>query len=69
MTKPQKYRDVSRFLRARGWVHIRTRGSHRIWSSEDGMMKISIPVHGDTVKAGIVRQVQVAFTDTPSSWN
>ncbi|ROR80314.1 hypothetical protein SAMN06295974_2526 [Plantibacter flavus] len=33
------------------------------------MMKISIPVHGDTVKAGIVRQVQVAFTDTPSSWN
>ncbi|WP_085512143.1 type II toxin-antitoxin system HicA family toxin [Plantibacter flavus] len=50
-------------------MHIRTRGSHRIWSSEDGMMKISIPVHGDTVKAGIVRQVQVAFTDTPSSWN
>lgn len=69
MTKPQKYRDVSKFLRAQGWEHIRTRGSHHIWSSEDRTMTISIPVHGDTVKVGIVRQVQNAFNNTPSNWN
>ncbi|GAB3610295.1 hypothetical protein GCM10027414_24210 [Humibacter ginsengiterrae] len=28
----------------------------------------SIPVHGDTVKAGI-RQVQTAFPNTPENWN
>ena len=69
MTKPQKYRDVCKFLRAQGWEHIRMRGSHHIWSSEDRTMTISIPVHGDTVKVGIVRQVQNAFNNTPSNWN
>ncbi|KJQ52618.1 type II toxin-antitoxin system HicA family toxin [Microbacterium sp. SA39] len=69
MTKPQKYRDVSRFLRSQGWENTRTRGSHHIWQSEDRTQTVSIPVHGDSVKAGIVRQVQTAFPNTPNNWN
>lgn len=69
MTKPQKYRDVSRFLRSQGWDHTRTKGSHRIWQSADRTQVLSIPVHGGTVKAGIVRQVQAAFLTTPDNWN
>ena len=69
MTKPQKYRDISRFLRTQGWENTRTRGSHHIWQSEDRTQMLSIPVHGDSVKAGIVRQVQTAFPNTPDNWN
>lgn len=68
MTRPQKYRDVSRFLRAQGWENTRTRGSHHIWQSPDRTQLLSIPVHGDTVKAAIVRQVQIAFPNAPESW-
>ncbi|MBP2422209.1 type II toxin-antitoxin system HicA family toxin [Microbacterium sp. 2P01SA-2] len=69
MTKPQNYRDVSRFLRSQGWENTRTRGSHHIWQPADRSQTLSIPVHSGIVKAGIVRQVQTAFTNTPSSWN
>ena len=69
MTRLQKYRDVSRFLRAQGWENTRTRGSHHIRQSEDRSQTLSLPVHGDIVKAGIVRQVQTAFPNTPDSWN
>jgi len=35
MTKPQKYRDVARFLANHGWVLKRQRGSHEMWGPED----------------------------------
>lgn len=68
MPKPQKYRDVTKFLRSRGWVLLRQgKGSHEIWGTEDGAMTISIPAHKE-VSAGVVRQLIEAFPDTPTNW-
>lgn len=69
MTKRQKYRDVSKFLRSQGWDFDRKRGSHEIWKSEDGTMTLSIAAHNGEVSQGIVRQIQDVFPDTPKNWN
>lgn len=69
MTKRQKYRDVSRFLRAEGWEIARTKGSHEIWKSEDGTRMLSVAAHGGEVSAGVVKQIQDVFPDTPQNWN
>lgn len=69
MPKRQKYRDVAKFLRSKGWEIARSRGSHEIWKSEDGTMTLSVAAHAGEVSAGIVRQIQDVFPDTPKSWN
>lgn len=69
MTKPQKYRDVARFLRQQEWSHARTRGSHEVWVSADGSMQIVIAAHHGEVSSGIVRQLQQVFPETPKNWN
>lgn len=68
MPKPQKYRDVAKFLRSQGWVLLRQgKGSHEIWGNpEDDRMTITIPHH--EVSAGIVRQILTAFPDAPHNW-
>lgn len=68
MPKPQKYRDVAKFLRSQGWVVLRQgKGSHEIWGNpKDLRMMITIPRH--EVSAGIVRQIIAAFPDAPSNW-
>jgi predicted RNA binding protein YcfA (HicA-like mRNA interferase family) len=68
MPKPQKYRDVTKFLRSRGWVFLRQgKGSHEIWGPEDGHMSISIPAHKE-VSSGVVKEIINAFQDAPQSW-
>jgi len=69
MTKRQKYRDVARFLRSKDWEIDRTKGSHEIWKSEDGTMTQSVVQHHGEVSAGIVKQIQDLFPDTPPNWN
>jgi predicted RNA binding protein YcfA (HicA-like mRNA interferase family) len=69
VTRRQKYRDVAKFLRSQGWFHDRTKGSHEIWKSEDGTMTLTIATHGSEVSAGIVRQIQNVFPETPANWN
>ncbi len=69
MTKRQKYRDVARFLRSEDWEIARTRGSHEIWKSADGTMTLSVVQHGGEVSAGIVKQLQDVFPNTPKNWN
>lgn len=69
MTRPQKYRDVVRFLRSRGWEFKRQRGSHEIWGPADGGQTFPIVQHAGQVSPGVVRQLQSVFTDTPSEWN
>lgn len=68
MPRPQKYRDVAKFLRSQGWVLLRQgKGSHEIWGNrEDPRMTISIPRH--EVSAGIIRQIITAFPDAPQNW-
>lgn len=69
MTKRQKYRDVAKFLRSEGWEIVRTRGSHEIWKSEDGTMTLAVAQHAGEVSAGIVKQLQAVFPNTPKNWN
>lgn len=69
MTKRQKYRDVAKFLRSNNWEIARTKGSHEIWKSEDDTMSLSVAAHGGEVSAGIVKQIQDVFPNTPESWN
>lgn len=66
MVKPQKYRDVARFLRSQGWRHVRTKGSHEMWEGPDGE-KQSIPRHSQ-VSAGVVRQIIERLPGTPANW-
>jgi predicted RNA binding protein YcfA (HicA-like mRNA interferase family) len=68
VTKPQKYRDVAKFLRSQGWQRLRDgKGSHEWWGDPDGKGRISIPAHGE-VSAGVVRQIVAVFPATPPSW-
>ena len=60
MTRGQKYRDVARFLRSKGWSKVRQRGSHEIWQPADGAGVVSV---------GIVRQIQKVWSDTPPTWS
>ena len=69
MTKPQKYRDVARFLRSKGWELARVRGSHQIWQPKNQGTSIVVATHSGMVSAGIVRQIQAAFDDSPDSWD
>lgn len=69
MTRPQKYRDVTRFLRSRGWERTRQRGSHETWSPAGGGATVTLVQHRGEVSPGVVRQLQAVFADTPSDWN
>lgn len=69
MTKPQKYRDVAKFLRTQGWQIKRKKGSHEIWSPQGGGQTFAVVKHNGEVSPGIVRQLQRIFPDTPSTWN
>lgn len=66
MAKPQKYRDVVKFLRSRGWQHVRTKGSHEMWEGPNGE-KQSVPRHGE-VSAGVVKQIIDQVPNTPANW-
>ena len=69
VTRAQKYRDVARFLRSKGWEPVRTRGSHEIWQPSGGGQSLSVVQHNGQVSPGIVRQVQQLWSDTPPGWS
>lgn len=41
-----KYKELKKQLESKGWKHIRTSGSHRIFTHPDALRPISIAVHG-----------------------
>lgn len=57
MASPVRYAEVKRLLEQTGWTHIRTTGSHFVWS-KPGIGIYPIPVHGGKVKAHYVRQIE-----------
>ncbi|MFB2580945.1 type II toxin-antitoxin system HicA family toxin [Herbiconiux sp. P15] len=69
MTKPQKYRDVTKFLRSKGWKFKRQKGSHEIWGPSDSGMTFPLVAHKGEVSPGVVRQIQQIFPDAPREWN
>lgn len=63
MVKELKYRDVAKSLRGIGWSIARTRGSHEVWKSPDGVTSVSVVAHGGKVSPGVVRDVIAKVPD------
>ena len=56
---PPTYRDVRRALRNAGWMKLRQRGSHEVWSSPDGRSRVTVAgKDSDTIKAGMLAEIQ-----------
>ncbi|MFD2338744.1 type II toxin-antitoxin system HicA family toxin (plasmid) [Clavibacter tessellarius] len=67
--KPQKSKDVRRFLESIGWVCLRNaKGSHEIWGEPDGSVKLSVPFGHKEVQAGILTQLQNLGIEVPKEW-
>ncbi|WP_181032901.1 type II toxin-antitoxin system HicA family toxin [Clavibacter michiganensis] len=69
MTSPRKHRDVARFLRSRGWILKRQRGSHEMWGPADSALTFPVSQHGGEVSPGIIRQLRAILPDTPREWD
>ena len=68
MPKPQKYRDVIKFVKANGWILLRSgKGSHELWGLPDESAKAAIPHHSE-VSAGVIGQLMKKFPETPQNW-
>ncbi|MWV76040.1 type II toxin-antitoxin system HicA family toxin [Rathayibacter rathayi] len=68
MPKPQKYRDVVKFLRSQGWVLLRQgKGSHELWGLPDESVKEIVPRHSE-VSAGVIQQLIKKLPETPREW-
>jgi predicted RNA binding protein YcfA (HicA-like mRNA interferase family) len=68
MPKPQKYRDVVKFIKTQGWVFLRQgKGSHELWGLPDESVKESIPAHGE-VSAGVVGALMKKLPSSPNNW-
>lgn len=67
--KPQKTRDVLKYLTSLGWIHLRDgRGSHEIWGLPDGSVRATIPAGHREVSAGVLRQIEHAGVTLPREW-
>jgi len=67
--KPQRTRDVLKYLKGLGWVFLRDgQGSHQIWGLPDESVKASIPAGHREVSAGVLRQIKNAGVDLPQEW-
>ncbi len=58
--KEMRFAQLARTLENHGWKLIRKKGSHHIFGGEDRPI-LSIPVHGNKVKAVYIRQVEQAI--------
>jgi predicted RNA binding protein YcfA (HicA-like mRNA interferase family) len=47
-------RQLIRVLQKKGWVQVRTKGSHRYFSHPDHQNLISVPVHPGDLKRGLL---------------
>jgi len=66
--KPQKYRDVAKFLRSKGWDLLRQqKGSHEKWGDPTNP-RLYLTIAHHEVSAGIVKQLIEIFPDAPESW-
>ena len=67
--KPQKTRQVIKYLASLGWVFLRDgQGSHEIWGLPDGSVKASIPVGHHEVSVGVLNQIRRAGVELPREW-
>lgn len=67
MPKPQKYRDVIKFIKKQGWVFLRQgKGSHEIWGLPDESVWHSIPHH--EVGGFVLGDLMKKLPSAPENW-
>ncbi|MFV8403050.1 MULTISPECIES: type II toxin-antitoxin system HicA family toxin [Dermabacter] len=68
MVKPLKYRDAAKVLRARGWRHDSTRGSHEKWKHPLNPSPIILPAHPE-ISPGVIRSIaRTLGSQAPKEW-
>jgi predicted RNA binding protein YcfA (HicA-like mRNA interferase family) len=51
-------RDLARIVERRGWTLLRVSGSHHIYGKPGSIVRLSIPIHGNTaLKTGLLRHL------------
>jgi predicted RNA binding protein YcfA (HicA-like mRNA interferase family) len=51
-------RELARIVERRGWILLRVSGSHHIYGKPGSIVRLSIPIHGNTaLKTGLLRHL------------
>jgi predicted RNA binding protein YcfA (HicA-like mRNA interferase family) len=51
-------RELARIVERRGWTLLRVSGSHYIYGKPGSIVRLSIPIHGNTaLKTGLLRHL------------
>jgi predicted RNA binding protein YcfA (HicA-like mRNA interferase family) len=54
---PLKVREVIKELEGAGWVHVRTKGDHRVFRHSDGRITVVSGKLGDDVRPGTYKAI------------
>jgi len=57
MDVPAKVREVIKELEKAGWIHVRTRGDHRVFRFPDGRITVVSGKLGDHVRPGTYKAI------------
>lgn len=53
--RPASGRELARAIERRGWTLLRIRGSHHIYGKEGSVVRLSVPMRGDSpLKTGLL---------------
>jgi predicted RNA binding protein YcfA (HicA-like mRNA interferase family) len=51
-------KDFARLIEERGWTLLRVQGSHHIYGKPGSIVRLSVPVHGNTpLKLGLLNHL------------
>ena len=51
-------RAFARLIERRGWVLLRVNGSHHIYGKPGSLVRLSVPIHGNSaLKTGLLRHL------------
>ena len=51
-------RAFARLIERRGWVLLRVNGSHHIYGKPGSLIRLSVPIHGNSaLKTGLLRHL------------
>lgn len=51
-------KEFARVLERKGWLVMRTQGSHHIYGKADSTVRISVPIHGSKpLKTGLAKHL------------
>tara|TARA_B100000745_G_C19901451_1_gene302007 strand:- start:115 stop:315 length:201 start_codon:yes stop_codon:yes gene_type:complete len=63
MIAEQPTRKVVKALKAAGFTPVRTVGSHTMWVSADGTVKVTVPDGHRTISPGVYRKILAAMKE------